>query len=105
MFSAFASTDVDFLCSEETLRSFTATVKKRLAESRDSQTAMGMSSLAAVCARLGLKQQASDALHNLTAGCMLNNLVFSESDWRSMGRCGYKVWPQLMLSANIAFPE
>ena len=64
---------------------------------------MGMSNLAAVCARLGLKQQASDALHNLTAGCMLNNLVFSESDWRSMGRCGYKVWPQLMLSANIAF--
>ena len=103
LFSAFASTDVDFLCNEETLRSYTATVKKRLAESRDSQTAMGMSSLAAVCARLGLKQQASDALHNLTAGCMLNNLVFSESDWRSMGRCGYKVWPQLMLSANIAF--
>ena len=83
LFSAFASTDVDFLCSEETLRSYTATVKKRLAESRDSQTAMGMSNLAAVCARLGLKQQASDALHNLTAGCMLNNLVFSESDWRS----------------------
>lgn len=64
---------------------------------------MGMAGLAAACARLGLKQQLLEALGNLTAGCMLNNLGFSESDWRSMGRCGYNVWPQLMLGANIAF--
>lgn len=103
LFPAFAATDVDFLCSEETLRSYTATVKKRLSESRDFQTAMGMAGLAAACARLGLKQQLLEALGNLTAGCMLNNLGFSEADWRSMGRCGYNVWPQLMLGANIAF--
>lgn len=103
LFSAFASNDVDFLCSDETLRAYTATVKKRLAESRDSQTAMGMVGIAAVCARLGLKQQVVEALSNLTEGCMLNNLGFAEADWRSMGRCGYKIWPQLMLNANIAF--
>lgn len=103
LYSAFASRNVDMTSDDETLKTYVATARKKLAESGNYQTAMTMIDLARAFIRLGQKAQAMECLSNVVNCCAYNNLALGYSDWRGNGVVGENVWAPMQLSANMAF--
>ena len=102
LYPAYFGQDVSWQSDEETVSRYAATADKRLAQPA-SQNSYNMTVLGAVYARLGMGNKAKLCLTNAVRGCVINNLVFVDKDWRGMGVCGSGVWTPIQLHANMVF--
>lgn len=102
LYSAYFGDSVSMFSDEETVQNYIATADKKRAEP-SSQNSYNMTVLGSVYARLGDGYKANLCLTNAVRGCVMNNLVFVDKDWRGMGVCGSGVWTPVQLHANMVF--
>ena len=102
LYDAYFGDEVSFLSDEETVTQYVATADKKRSEPTQ-QNSFNITVLGAVYARLGDGFKAKQCLTNAVRGCVLNNLVFADKDWRGMGICGSGVWTPIQLNSNMVF--
>lgn len=102
LYAAYFGDSVSMLSDEDTIQKYIATADKKRAEP-SSQNSYNMTVLGSVYARLGDGYKANLCLTNTVRGCVMNNLVFVDKDWRGMGVCGSGVWTPVQLHANMVF--
>ena len=102
LYPAYMGEDVSWLTDEETLQTYLATADVKRGET-SSQNSYNMTVLGAVYARLADGNGANLCLTNAVRGCMMNNLVFADKDWRNMGVCGSSLTTPPQVNVNMTF--
>ena len=102
LYSAYFGDEVSWLSDPETVDKYLATAEKKRSEV-SGQNSYNMTVLGAVYARLADGNAANLCLTNAVRGCIMNNLVFVDKDWRDMGVCGNGTQTPVQLNVNMAF--
>lgn len=102
LFPAYFGEEINFLTDEQTQGHYLATADKKRTEVA-LQNSYNMTVLGAVYARLGDGYRANLCLTNAVRGCLTDNLIFVDKDWRGMGICGSDLYPPIQLNVNMVF--
>ncbi len=102
LYPVYFGEEISFLSDDETKNHYILTADKKRGNPAQ-QNSFNMTVLAAVYARLGESGKANESLTNAVRGCVMNNLVFVDKDWRGMGVCGSGVWTPVQLNVNMTF--
>ncbi len=102
LYPAYFGYCVDVNTDDEVKRLYERTADRKRANP-SLQNSFNLCVLASVYARLGLADKASACLADALRGCVVNNLVLLDKDWRGMGVCGDSAVSPVQLNTNLAF--
>ena len=102
LYPAYLGESVSWQTDPEIVEQYLTTAEKKRTDAA-AQNSYNMTALGAVHARLADGNGANLCLTNAVRGCVMNNLVFVDKDWRDMGVCGSGHEAPVQLNVNMAF--
>ena len=102
LYPSYLGEEVSFLSDPDIVDRYLTTADKKRKES-SAQNSYNMTVLGAVYARLAEGNKVNLCLTNAVRGCIMNNLAFTDKDWRDMGICGSGADSPVQLNVNMAY--